>query len=165
MSATTRIKTRGGGLMGFLDKLFGDGIKGVLDSAGGIIDKFVESPEDKIQLKTMLMEQELKLKQQIFDAQNEAYKDKQSARTMYEKDSSLQKIFSITFLVGYIGVTVFLLYSLFSGTMADMEHWGVALISSIFTAMSTKVATICDFLFGGSSSPDKGLQIPETKKK
>ncbi len=151
--------------MSILDKLFGEGIKGVLDSAGGIIDKFVESPDDKRELKTLMMEQELKVKKLMFDAENQVYKDKQSARSMYEKDSSLQKVFSITFLIGYIGVTVFLLYSLFSGTMANMEHWGVALISSIFTAMSTKVATICDFLFGGSTKPDKPLPMPEVKKK
>jgi len=31
-----------------------------------------------------------------------------------------------------------------------LEYYLVALVSSIFTAISTKVATVTDFLFGGS---------------
>lgn len=155
--------------MGFLGDFFKSGLDGVLDGASSIIDKFVESPEEKNKAKAELLAYELEYKKQAMQAELEVYKDRQSARDMFKDDSSLQKIFAITFLVGYIGLTGVILYFLFNGTLTGLENWAVALISSIFTAMSTKVATICDFLFGGSSKPSKGnsldLSNMETKKK
>ncbi len=153
--------------MGFLDNFFKSGVDGIINGAGSIIDKFVESPEEKNKAKAELLEYELTLKKMSAQAEIEVYKDRNSARDMYKDDSSLQKIFAITFLVGYIGLTGVILYFLFSGTLTGLENWAVALISSIFTAMSTKVATICDFLFGGSSKPSKGneLDLSGAKKK
>ena len=155
--------------MNFLDSFFKSGIEGVGNVVDDIIDNFVESPEEKNKAKALWLTHDLELKKQAAQAEIEVYKDRQSAREMYKDDSSLQKIFAITFLIGYIGLTGVILYFLFSGTLTGLENWGVALISSIFTAMSTKVATICDFLFGGSSKPSEGNKIDlssmDTKKK
>lgn len=153
--------------MGFLDSFFKSGVDGIIKGTGDILDKFIESPEEKNKAKAELLAHELTIKKMAAQAEIEVYKDRNSAREMYKDDSSLQKIFAITFLVGYIGLTGAILYFLFSGTLTGLENWAVALISSIFTAMSTKVATICDFLFGGSSKPkaDQTLDLSGMVKK
>lgn len=142
--------------MGFLDDLFANGIGSLVEGVGNTIDKFVETPEDKARAEIAKQEMKLKLKQFEMDAQQAIYEDRQSAREMYMKDSSLQKIFAIMFLVGYFAITGFMMYFIFSNIFnlgkLEIPAWGVSLISSIFGAMSAKVNTIVDFLFGGSQN-------------
>lgn len=154
--------------MAFLDNFFKSGLDGLVNGVDKIIDNFVESPEQKNNAKTELLNYQLELKKQAAQAEIEIFKDRNSARDMYKDDSSLQKIFAITFLVGYVGITGVILYFIFYGNTSGMENWAVALISSIFSAMSMKVGTICDFLFGGSSKPKENNNLDLsglTKKK
>lgn len=159
-----------GGIMAFLDKIFQNGIGELITGVGDTIDKFVTTDEDKQKAMLAKQEFELKLKKFQMDAEQAIYKDRQSARNMYMKDSSLQKIAAIMFLVGYFGITGFMLYFLFSnifdlGTL-EIPAWGVSLISTIFGAMSAKVNTIVDFLFGGSQGErDNSREINKAFKK
>ena len=76
--------------------------------------------------------------------------DRDSARD--KGDSKLQRVFAITFLVGYIIMTLVMLYGAYIIGIQNikLENYLVALVTSIFTAMSSKVGTVTDFLFGGS---------------
>ena len=80
--------------------------------------------------------------------------DRVSARRMYEKDSSLQKVFALVFLGGYLvisGLLVWMILSFITEAVSfEAPAWLVSLISTVFGAMSAKVNTIVDFLFGGS---------------
>ncbi len=77
-------------------------------------------------------------------------KDRDSARD--KGDSKLQRVFAITFLAGYIIMTLVMLYGAYviGVQHIKLENYLVALVTSIFTAMSSKVGTVTDFLFGGS---------------
>lgn len=156
--------------MGFLDDLFANGIGSLVEGVGDTIDKFVETPDDKAKAELAKQEFRLKLKQFEMDAQQAIYEDRQSARNMYMKDSSLQKIAAVMFLVGYFSITGFMMYFLFSNifdlAQLDIPAWGVSLIGTVFGAMSAKVNTIVDFLFGGSQGErDHSKQINEAFKK
>lgn len=155
--------------MSFLSDIVGTGISGIMDGASGIIDQFVTDPDKKLEAGLKLKDLEYQSKVLELDTKKAELENTANARQMYEKDSSLQKIFAIVFLVGYLLLTVFILIFVFNRVVGNsMENWTVALISTIFTAMSTKVNTICDFLFGGSQSGDESAKniskIMESKK-
>lgn len=82
--------------------------------------------------------------------------DRQDARAMYKHDDKLQKVFSIVFLVGYILITFVFLYGVYQMTINKIEFDGeaIAIVTMLFTAMSNKINTIVDFLFGGSKSKE-----------
>lgn len=67
-------------------------------------------------------------------------------------DKKLQTIFAVTFLIGYIIMTLVMLYGAYIITIQGikLENYLVGMVSGIFSAMSMKVATVTDFLFGGS---------------
>lgn len=139
--------------MSWLSDLIGGSAGEIIESVGNVADKFITTEEDREEWKVKEKELLLKFKRLEIQAEEALLSDKQSARDMYEKDSSLQKIFAIMFLGGYISLTGFILYVIF-GELPPMDDWQVALVSSVFTAMSTKVNTIVDFLFGGSTKAD-----------
>jgi hypothetical protein len=135
----------------------------IITSLADTADRFITTGEEKQEFKMKLMEADMNMKRLQMEAEQMYMSDRQSARAMYEKDSSLQKVFAIVFLVFYClitaGMIAMVIAMAFFETSIDLPQWGVMLISSAFTAMSTKVATITDFLFGGSKkqddSPDK----------
>lgn len=141
----------------WLSKAIGNTAGEVISSVGETVDRFVTTKEDKAEIQIKMQEIALKFKRLEMDAEEAIMKDRASAREMYKHDSSLQKVYAIVFLTGYIGVTAVMLWWLFglvnaNAIAAELPNWAAALISSIFTAMSTKVATITDFLFGGSQN-------------
>ncbi|MFI3292480.1 MAG: hypothetical protein SNI70_03055 [Rikenellaceae bacterium] len=73
-------------------------------------------------------------------------------------DDLLQMIFALVFLISYVLLIVAMLVLLFNlsstNTSVNLPEWAVAFLSTIFGAMSTKVSTITDFIFGGSKSAD-----------
>ena len=145
--------------MSALSDIVGSGITGILNGASGIIDQFVTDPDKKLEANLKLKELDYQSKVLSLDAKKAEFENTADAREMYQKDSSLQKIFSIVFLVGYLLLTAFILFFVFSKVATNtMENWKVALISTIFTAMSSKVNTICDFLFGGSQAGDNSAK-------
>jgi hypothetical protein len=138
--------------MGWITNIFSGGAGKLIEQIGNTVDKFVTTDKEKAELKRELDLQIRDFAMKEYEAQA---KDRQSARQMYMKDSGLQKTYAIIFLIGYLTITGFLIYAIFfSEVFRDMANWEVALISTIFTAMSTKVNTITDFLFGGSKQAD-----------
>ncbi len=144
--------------MGWLSELIGGGASSIIDSVTDGVDKFVTTDEERKELELLKQEMALKFKKLEFDADMAFMKDRESARDMYMKDSSLQKIFAIVFLVSYVlisaGMIAMVISMAFYDTKIELPDWGVMLISSVFTAMSSKVSSITDFLFGGSKGKD-----------
>jgi len=105
-----------------------------------LIDEIFTSTEEKLEAKIKLFEF--------------AIQDKNSARKMYETDSSLQKLFALFFLISWVFLTVLIL-NYFVFEKVELLDWQIAFVSTIYGGISTKLGTIVDFLFGGSSSSEK----------
>ncbi len=130
----------------------------IIGSVKDTVDEFHLSGEEKQVFDLKMREIDLKFKTLSMDMELSYSKDRQSAREMYMKDSSLQKVFAIVFLVSYVlisaGMIAMVISMAFYDQKIDLPEWGIMLISSVFTAMSSKVSSITDFLFGGSKSKD-----------
>jgi hypothetical protein len=151
--------------MDWLKSIFGGegGVSSVVKSVGDAVGQFVTKPEDTLRLQQALAEADLKVRSLAFEAEKAYLQDRASARELYGKDNSLQKVFALTFLLGYFALTAAVLWFLVAwvgGQKVGLPDWGVALISTIYGAMSTKVSTIVDFFFGSSQgSQDKTAQV------
>jgi len=152
------------GIGSWLKETIGNTASEVIESVGSTVDRFVTTDAERSEMQLEMQKLALRFKQLEMDAEEALLKDRQSAREMYKHDSSLQKVYAIVFLVGYIGITAVMLWWLFGlinaePTALELPNWAAALISSIFTAMSTKVATITDFLFGGSQTDSDNRDV------
>lgn len=139
----------------WIGELVGGGASKIVDSVTDGVKKFITTEADRQQFELAKQGALLDVQKLVMAAESEFLKDRQSARQMYEKDSSLQKTFALTFLGGYVVLTVAMLYFIIGWIGKQgivIPDWAVALISTIYGAMSTKVNTIVDFLFGSSSS-------------
>ena len=126
--------------MSILSKLIGKGTSDILNEGTKLIDEIFTTKEEK-----------LEAKKELFRL---AISDKDSARKMYSIDSTLQKVFSIFFLLSWVSLTVLILnYFIFK--KVDLLDWQIAFVSTIYGGISTKLGTIVDFLFGGSSASEK----------
>jgi len=128
------------GLKGLFGKVKSTGITEVMKGAKELADELFTTKEEKNAF--------------LLDAYKEAAKDRQSARAMYMNDSWLQKSFAILFLVCWLILTYLLLNHFVGGTV-DLKEWQIALLSTIYGGINTKLNTIIDFLFGGSAGTDK----------
>ena len=139
--------------MKWLKKIFGGGGQGsVLNQVADVVDRFVDTKEDK---RDFFIE--------VYKMQAE---DRASARELYGKDGSLQKIYAIIFLLAYIGLTAFMMYWAFNHNDLELTDFMQVTISTIFGAMSAKVSTVTDFFFGASESRDEAPKtLFEAKKK
>ena len=128
--------------MSIFNKIFSTGVKETVSTIFDGIDKISTTKEEKAALRSQALSQIIS--------------DRKDAREMYEKDNILQKIFAIVFLVGYIIITFFMCWGAYKMTIEDVvfNNETVAILTMIFTAMSNKINTIVDFLFGGSDSKD-----------
>ena len=122
----------------------------------GVVKRLIDT-DDSIGAK-----ESVELNQALNDFEIEAAKlevdDRKSARSTFLKDGILQKVFAMVYLVGYIGVTLLLLWGVYQSAKngVKFENEEVAIVTMVFTAMSQKISTVTDFLFGGSvGSPDK----------
>ena len=122
--------------MSIITKILGSGGGKLIEGIGSVVDRFVTTDKEKDEMKIALME--------VVNS------DKDSARSLYKKDSWLQKVYGIVFLLGYIGISYYMMDMLFD--IKEVNSVTSTFISMIFTAMSMKVNTITDFLFGGSLS-------------
>lgn len=80
--------------------------------------------------------------------------DRQSAREMFKINSSLQKVYALSFLFAYIILAFGTIYLLVANAAKVPDNVQV-LIASTFGAMSVKVSTITDFLFGSGIDNSK----------
>ena len=121
-------------------RLISGGTSEVLREGTKLIDEIFTTKEEK-----------LEAKKELFKL---AITDKDSARTMYSLDSTLQKLFAMFFLLSWVLLTVLILnYFIFE--KVDLLDWQIAFVSTIYGGISTKLGTIVDFLFGGSSASEK----------
>ena len=122
---------------GFLGKIFSSGATELVKAGTGLIDEIFTTQEEK-----------LEAKKELFKL---AMEDKSRARRMYALDSNLQKVFAIFFLFAWVGLTILIL-NYFVFEVLDLKDWQIAFVSTIYGSISTKLGTIVDFLFGGSST-------------
>lgn len=116
------------------------GVVEILKEGSNLIDVIFTSEEEK-----------LEARQKYFD---KIVSDRQNARSMYESDSILQKIFAITFLLAWVILTWFLLQH-FALRTIELADWQIAFIGTLYGGINIKLSTIIDFLFGGSSQQTK----------
>lgn len=117
--------------------MFG-GEKSIIGEASDVVDRFVYTKEEK---------------QGAFErVLDKALEDRKSARDTMKQNPFLHNVFAITFLISYVGLTAYIFYLFSIGSFTEMPAHEIAFMSSTFGAMSMKVGTITDFLFGGSST-------------
>lgn len=118
------------------------------------IDNIVESPS-KFDVTALAPDEQELLYSEIREMKGNLDK---AIRDQEKSDDLLQMIFALVFLISYVLLIVAMLVLLFNLSMSDsnlnLPEWAVAFLSTIFGAMSTKVSTITDFIFGGSKSAD-----------
>ena len=124
-------------------------IKGIIDSAGDVLDDVITSKDEKLG--------------HLNESLNRNVNDRMSAQDMFKTDASLQKWYALTFLVVFIIVIGGMITVIAYFTMNDVEapDWAIAFFTTVFTAISMKIGTITDFLFGGS----KTAELQERKRR
>lgn len=140
----------------FLTKLFSGGAKEIISSVGSALDGLITSKEE---LAAAKLEIEKEVNRHIEALSGSANKelelvlsDRQNAREMFKANSHLQKIYAIVFLSAYVGLTAGMCFMVYKIAVDNIHiaDWAIGFTSSIWGAMSTKVSTITDFLFGSS---------------
>ena len=107
-----------------------------VETIAGVVDRFTESKDEKRELFKEIYK---------LDAEERA-----NARALYGKDSTVQKIFAMVFLIAYVTLTGFMLYWAFNHSNMELSDFQITTISTTFGAMSAKINTIVDFFFGAS---------------
>lgn len=126
-----------------------DFIGGGLSELGSLVDKFITTPDEKKEFEKYLKELQHKMEVEVYSLEAQ---DRVNARELYKEDSRLQKTYAIVFLSSYIILTGVLLYGFYQISVNNIhvDEYIIGFVSTLFGAMSTKVSTITDFLFGGS---------------
>jgi meiotically up-regulated gene 157 (Mug157) protein len=122
-------------------------LKSLVGQASTIIDDVVTTDEERLKLKNEFEKVIQEHEKEMFALE---VQDRGSARTMFMDDSFIQKILAIIFTCAYffLSYTMFRFFVLNTLELSDYE---IGFVSSVFGAMSSKVNTIIDFFFGGSS--------------
>lgn len=122
-------------------------IKSLVGQASTIIDEVVTTDEERLKLKN-------EFEKVIQDHEKEMFalevQDRSSARTMFIDDSIIQKILAIIFTCAYFFLS-YTMFKFFVLNTLELSDYEIGFVSSVFGAMSSKVNTIIDFFFGGSS--------------
>jgi hypothetical protein len=129
---------------------------GGLAQISKIIDDVTTSKEEKLLLQNEIDKVLLSLQSQLEQANLLRF---QTSHETFRADSQMQKIYALTFLVSYIGLSAVMLLIVTQYT--DLEDYAISLISTIWGGMSVKVNTITDFFFGSSS----GSQFKDQRNK
>lgn len=134
--------------MSIFRKIAGSGVSSALKEGTKLIDEIFTTEEERLQGKKQLFEM--------------AVRDRNSARSVYEKDSWLQKAFALFFLVAWCALT-WVMLSYFVLDNIKLQDWQIAFVSSVNGGVSTKLSTIIDFLFGGSIDNVNGNKLKNKK--
>jgi len=122
-------------------------IQSLVGQATNIIDEVVTTDEERIQLKQQF---EKVVKEHEKDMFALEVKDRDSAREIYKDDAIIQKVLAIIFTVAYFFLS-YTMFKYFVLNTLELSDYEIGFISTVFGAMSSKVNTIIDFFFGGSS--------------
>lgn len=130
-------------LKGVIGEIFGK----LFNSAEGILDEIITTDEERKELK-------IELKRILLEAEREAFnkevEDRKDARSLYKSDALIQKILATIFTTAYFGLS-YTMFRYFVMKDVELSDYEIGFMSTIFGAMSSKVNTIIDFFFGGSS--------------
>ena len=126
-------------------------IKNLVADSSKILDEVITTDEERLKAKHELKSLLKNHEQTMYQLEVE---DRKSARTMYQDDSYIQKILATLFTIAYF-ILSFVMFRYFMIGDINLGEFEISFISTIFGAMSTKVSTICDFYFGGSTKKDK----------
>ena len=140
--------------MSIFTKIFTGSADKIISSVGNVLDEVITTEEEKDAAK-------LAIQKVLLEAEKEAFakevEDRKSARDMYKDDAMIQKVLATLFTVAYFGIT-FVMFSYFVTKSIDLGEFEISFISTIFGAMSSKVNTIIDFFFGGSSKKSEPVK-------
>lgn len=134
--------------MSIFTKIFTGSADKIINSVGNVLDEVITTQEEKDAAKLAIQKVLLEAEKDAFAKEVE---DRKSARDMYKDDAMIQKVLATLFTVAYFGIT-FVMFSYFVTKSIDLGEFEISFISTIFGAMSSKVNTIIDFFFGGSSN-------------
>jgi hypothetical protein len=119
----------------------------LVGQASEIIDEVVTTDEERLALKQ-------KFEEVVQDHEKEMYalevEDRKSARNLFADDSIIQKVLAIIFTAAYFFLS-YTMFKYFVMNTLELSDYEIGFISTVFGAMSSKVNTIIDFFFGGSS--------------
>ena len=122
-------------------------IKSLVGLASTIIDEVVTTDEERLKLKN-------EFEKVIQDHEKDMFalevQDRSSARIMFTDDSIIQKILALIFTCAYFFLS-YVMFKYFVMNTLELSDYEIGFISTVFGAMSSKVNTIIDFFFGGSS--------------
>ena len=141
--------------MNIFKDLIQGGIQGILDSGSTIIDKFVTTPEQKMEAQKMLLDAELQAKKQTFEAEQSYMKDRASARDLGKTDPWTPRILTMVYTIGFFALTTFMLNILFGNMKTDIPSHILMFISTIFGSFSTIMVQIISYYFGASKGGDE----------
>ena len=140
--------------MSIFTKIFTGSADKIINSVGNVLDEVITTQEEKDAAK-------LAIQKVLLEAEKDAFAkevaDRKSARDMYKDDAMIQKVLATLFTVAYFGIT-FVMFSYFVTKSIDLGEFEISFISTIFGAMSSKVNTIIDFFFGGSSKKSEPVK-------
>ena len=122
-------------------------IQSLVGQAANIIDEVVTTDEERIQLKQQFEKVVKNHEKDMFALE---VKDRESAREIYKDDAIIQKVLAIIFTVAYFFLS-YTMFKYFVLNTLELSDYEIGFISTVFGAMSSKVNTIIDFFFGGSS--------------
>jgi len=134
----------------FFKRLFWGGDKegSVIGEIADVVDRFVDTKEEKRKFFAYMYQKRIE--------------EKNNARSLYGKDSTMQKIYALIFLVGYLGMTGWLIVALREGWMSDLSQFETGMVGTIYGFVTAKLSTILDFFFGSS---EEGIARNQSKSK
>ncbi|MDF9799764.1 hypothetical protein OKW21_005027 [Catalinimonas alkaloidigena] len=130
------------GIKQMLTSLFSGGLAEIRQ----LVDEVTTSKEEKLRLQNEIDKIFYGLQSQLFEADLKRF---QESHETFRKDGQMQKVYALTFLIAYVGLSVVML--LIITRMTNLQDYAISLISTIWGGMSVKVNTITDFFFGSSS--------------
>jgi hypothetical protein len=119
----------------------------LIGQASDIIDEVVTTDEEREQLKKQFKEVVQNHERDMYALEVE---DRKSARVLFKDDSYIQKILAIIFTSAHFFLS-YTMFEYFVMNTIQLSDYEIGFISTVFGAMSSKVNTIVDFFFGGSS--------------
>jgi hypothetical protein len=152
-----------------LKGIFSTGADKLASSLGKAIDGIFTNDEERMAQQAVLDRVKIEALKAVNDHQEAIMQDatkqlelvlsdKQSAREMYKTNSSLQKIYALSFLLMYTVLACLILYNILSYVGSgkfEISEFGSMFISTLFGGMSAKLSTITDFLFGSGMEAKK----------
>jgi hypothetical protein len=136
--------------MGILNtdtQMFKNIVGKLIGQASKIIDEVVTTDEEREQLKKQFKEVVQNHERDMYALEVE---DRKSARVLFKDDSYIQKILAVIFTSAYFFLS-YTMFEYFVMNTIQLSDYEIGFISTVFGAMSSKVNTIVDFFFGGSS--------------